>query len=73
MRNRLFYQDLHEGGPVVELITEMEAAYAFLGNDGPLFYLRTDLEAPRGRMILVDIRQPEKEQLAHAGARVGRM
>ncbi len=61
VRNRMFYQDLHEGGPVVELISEMEAAYAFLGNDGPLFYLRTDLEAPRGRIIRVDIRQPEKE------------
>ncbi len=61
VRNRMFYQDMHEGGPVVELISEMEAAYAFLGNDGPLFYLRTDLEAPRGRIILVDIRQPEKE------------
>ena len=60
VRNRMFYQDMHEGGPVVELISEMEAAYAFLGNDGPLFYLRTDLEAPRGRIIRVDIRQPDK-------------
>jgi prolyl oligopeptidase len=60
VRNRMFYQDLHEGGPVVELISEMEASYAFLGNDGPLFYLRTDLEAPRGKIIRVDLRQPEK-------------
>jgi len=60
VRNRLFYQDLHEGGPVVELISELEASYIFLGNDGPLFYLRTDLDAPRGRIILVDIRHPDK-------------
>ena len=60
VRNRLFYQDLHQGGPVVELISALEASYVFLGNDGPLFYLRTDLEAPRGKIILVDIRQPEK-------------
>lgn len=60
VRNRLFYQDLHQGGPVVELISELEAAYTFLGNDGPLFYLRTDLEAPRGKIIRVDVRQPDK-------------
>ncbi|HSQ16611.1 MAG TPA: prolyl oligopeptidase family serine peptidase [Anaerolineales bacterium] len=60
VRNRMFYQDLHEGGPVVELISEQEAAYAFIGNDGPIFYLRTDLDAPRGRLIRVDIRQPDK-------------
>ncbi len=60
VRNRMFYQDLHEGGPVVELISEREAAYAFIGNDGPIFFLRTDLDAPRGRLIRVDIRQPDK-------------
>jgi prolyl oligopeptidase len=60
VRNRLFYQDLHAGGPVIELISALEASYIFLGNDGPLFYLRTDLDAPRGRIILVDIRQPDK-------------
>jgi prolyl oligopeptidase len=60
VRNRLFYKDLHEGGSVVELISALEAAYSFIGNDGPLFYLRTDLEAPRGKIIVVDIRQPDK-------------
>ncbi len=61
VRNRLFYQDLHAGGPVVELIGEMEAAYHFVGNDGPVFYLRTDLQAPRGRLIAVDTEHPERE------------
>ncbi len=60
-RNRLFYQDLQAGGPVVELISEMEAAYHFVGNDGPLFYLRTDLDAPRARLIAIDTRQPGRE------------
>ena len=58
VRNRLFYQDLQADGPVVELISELEAAYHFVGNDGPLFYLRTDLDAPRGRLIAVDTSQP---------------
>ncbi len=60
VRNRLFYQDLQSGGPVVELIPDLEAAYYFVGNDGPLFYFRTDLDAPRGRLIAVDTTRPDK-------------
>ncbi len=60
VRNRLFYLDLETGGPVVELISDLEAEYVFLGNDGPLFYLRTNLEAPLGRVVVVDITRPEK-------------
>jgi prolyl oligopeptidase len=44
----------------VELISELEAAYGFVGNDGPLFYLRTDLDAPRRRLIAIDITHPER-------------
>lgn len=61
MRNRFFYRDLLEGGETVELIDRLEAAYLFLGNDGPLFYFRTDLDAPRGRVIAIDIRRPARE------------
>jgi prolyl oligopeptidase len=59
VRNRIFYREL-QGGPVVELIPEREASYIFLGNDGPLFYFRTDLDAPRGRVIAIDTARPEK-------------
>jgi len=60
VRNRMFYQDLESDGPVVELIPDLEAEYVFLGNDGLLFYLRTDFEAPMGRVIAVNVTQPEK-------------
>lgn len=59
--NRFFYKDVHADGPVVELIPVLEASYNFIGNDGTIFYLRTDLDAPRGRIIAVDITRPEKE------------
>jgi prolyl oligopeptidase len=61
VRNRLFYQDLEADGPVVELISDLEAAYHFVGNDGPRFYLRTDLDAPRGRLIAVDTIHPHRD------------
>lgn len=59
-RNRLFYQDLQAQAPVVELISELEAGYQFIGNDGDLFYFRTDLDAPCGRLIAINITNPDR-------------
>jgi prolyl oligopeptidase len=61
VRNRLFYQDLHDRSEMVELIPELEANYQFVGNDGTRIYLRTDLEAPRGRLIAIDLSNPLRE------------
>jgi prolyl oligopeptidase len=61
VNTRLFYQDLQAGGVVVELIAELEALYGFVGNDGPVFYLQTNLDAPRGRVIAIDTENPAKE------------
>jgi prolyl oligopeptidase len=58
-RNRVFYRDL-QGGEMVELLPDLEALYEFIGNDGPVFYFRTDLDAPRGRLIAVDVNRPER-------------
>jgi prolyl oligopeptidase len=47
-------------GDVVRLLDEFDASYAFVGNDGPLFYFLTDLDAPRKRVIAIDTRHPER-------------
>ncbi|MFN8483938.1 MAG: prolyl oligopeptidase family serine peptidase [Anaerolineae bacterium] len=60
VRKRLFYKDLAADGPVVELIPDLEAAYWFVANDGPVFYVQTDLDAPRGRLIAIDTTTPAK-------------
>ncbi|HEY70654.1 MAG TPA: S9 family peptidase [Anaerolineae bacterium] len=60
VRNRIFYQELETDGPVIELIPDLEAAYNFIGNDGPVLYLHTNLDAPLGRLIAVDVTQPGK-------------
>lgn len=60
-RNRFFYQDLEGDLGIVELISDLEAGYHFVGNDGKRFYFRTDLDAPRGRLIAVEIDKPERE------------
>ena len=58
-RNRLYYVDLEHSGPVVQLLDAFDAAWGFIGNDGPLFYLVTDKEAPRRRVVRLDTRAPD--------------
>src|SRR5262249_17488486 len=61
-RYRIAYKDLQEAlAAPVELIQNFDHDYTFVGNDGPVFYFKTDLEAPRGRLIAIDTRKPEKE------------
>ncbi|MFU8771410.1 MAG: S9 family peptidase, partial [Anaerolineales bacterium] len=60
-RNRLFYQDLKGDGEIVELISELEAGYHFVGHDSGHLYFRTDLEAPRGRLISIALDKPARE------------
>ncbi|HEY8459433.1 MAG TPA: prolyl oligopeptidase family serine peptidase [Blastocatellia bacterium] len=60
-RNRVFFKDLQSpDAKVVELISELEAAYNFISNDGSVFWFRTDLNAPRGRVIAIDARDPDR-------------
>ncbi len=64
-RNRIYYQDLGDpkhprlDAPVVRVLDDFDAAYNFVGNDGPRFFFQTDNTAPRGRVIAVDTRHPE--------------
>ena len=58
-RNRVFYKDLQaKDAPVVALLGGGDANYNFIDNDGTTFWLRTDLDAPRGRIIAIDITKP---------------
>jgi prolyl oligopeptidase len=60
-RNMVFYKDLRQANtPVVELLRGFDAAYDFVGNDGPVFFFRTDLSAPNGRLVAIDTRDPER-------------
>ncbi|MBK8987074.1 MAG: S9 family peptidase [Chloroflexi bacterium] len=65
-RNRFYYCDLSAGRDLsasadfVRLIDEKEAKYDFLTNDGPVFYFVTDLDAPNGRIIAIDVSQPDR-------------
>ncbi len=59
--NRLYYREVDSDGPFVRLLDEADAMYNVVGNNGPVFYIHTDLNAPRGRIIAIDLRSPERE------------
>jgi len=67
-RNGLHYIDLQDpvapvvNGPVVRLLDDFDASYSVVGNDGPVLYVRTDLDAPRGRLIAIDLREPARDR-----------
>jgi prolyl oligopeptidase len=61
-KNRLCYADLGDpthpdvGAPVVAIVDEDIAELSVLGNEGALFYVRTDLHAPNRRIMALDPR-----------------
>lgn len=61
-KNRVFYKELGDAdSPVVELLPDADASYGFIGNDGPLFWFKTDNAAPLGRVIAIDTQSPHRE------------
>ncbi|MDD1413365.1 S9 family peptidase, partial [Dolichospermum sp. ST_con] len=61
-KNLVFYKDItNPNSQVIELINQFEADYSFIDNDDHLFYFRTDLNAPKGRIIAIDTKKPTSE------------
>ncbi|NJO13354.1 MAG: S9 family peptidase, partial [Gammaproteobacteria bacterium] len=49
------------GAPkVVRLLDEWDAQYTFLGNDGDRLFFLTTNQAPRGRIIAIDVAKPQR-------------
>ena len=60
--NNFFYRDLSKGpdAPVVELLTNFEFDWSFLGNDGTRFFFLTTYKAPNRRIVVIDLTKPER-------------
>ncbi|GAB4151552.1 MAG: prolyl oligopeptidase family serine peptidase [Planctomycetota bacterium] len=62
-RNRVAFIDLSRDGMRVEpLLMAFDASYDFLGNDGDVFYFRTDRDAPMGKIVAIDRKEPDPER-----------
>ncbi|QEI42115.1 Prolyl endopeptidase [Dolichospermum sp. UHCC 0315A] len=61
-KNLVFYKDLTNlNSEIIELINQFAADYSFIDNDDHIFYFRTDLNAPKGRVIAIDTKKPTSE------------
>jgi prolyl oligopeptidase len=61
-RNQVHVRDLQDPYAMpVALVDKIENDYSFIGNDGPVLYFRTDLNAQKGRLIAIDLRNPARE------------
>ncbi|MFN2565797.1 MAG: prolyl oligopeptidase family protein [Gemmatimonadaceae bacterium] len=60
-RTRLYFIDLGRarrpavGNPVVRLLDDFDASYDFVHSEGVIFYVRTNHQAPNGRLVAIDI------------------
>ena len=61
-KKRVYYKDLQNpAANVVELLNDFDADYGFIDNIGSVFYFNTDLNAPRYRVIAIDLTKPQRE------------
>ena len=55
----VLYKDLTDStAEPVELISNFEYGYDLIGNDGDVLYFKTDNRAPKGRVIAIDVKNP---------------
>jgi prolyl oligopeptidase len=58
---RVFYKDLSKpDSKVVALVDNFDAAYDFIDNVGSVFYFSTDRNAPRQRIVAIDLKKPQE-------------
>ncbi len=61
-RYRILYKDLSKpNAKMTALIENFENDYSFEGNVGTVFYFKNNSNAPKGRLIAIDIKNPSKE------------
>ena len=61
-RNRVTIKDLSQpDAKPIELIDNFEHEYTLAGNDGWVLYFKTDVDAPRRRLVAIDLHEPQRE------------
>lgn len=57
--NMVYFKNLTmQKAGILPLVTDLKNSYSFLGNNEGTFYFRTDLDAPRGKVVKVDALTP---------------
>jgi prolyl oligopeptidase len=58
--NGLYIREVAGDGPFTRLIEPDVARFRVAGNDGPIFYCYTDRGSPRGRVVAIDLNNPQE-------------
>lgn len=63
-RYRVMYAKLEDAvnkaPQLVDLVDNFENEYSYIGNEGTNFYFKSDLDAPRKRILVIDLEKPDK-------------
>ncbi len=60
-KNGFFYKNLKTAdSSFVELLKDFDASYNYVTNVGSIAYFMTDLDAPKGRLISIDLENPDR-------------
>jgi len=60
-KNGVYYRRADSDGEFVRLLEIDQAEFSPVDNVGSIFYVKTDLDAPRGRVIAIDVANPARE------------
>lgn len=57
--NQVYIQRLKPETEVIKLLDQEDARYSYVANDGDHFYFQTNKNAPNGKLIQINLQQPE--------------
>ncbi|MEE9370230.1 MAG: hypothetical protein V3W45_02060, partial [Sedimentisphaerales bacterium] len=60
-KNRIYYRPIQSTEPFIKLLDDADASYEFIANIGSIFYFNSDLDAPRGHIIAIDVNNPARK------------
>ncbi|CAN5636398.1 prolyl oligopeptidase family serine peptidase [soil metagenome] len=58
---RIYYRPLESDGDFVRLLDDADAEYLFVDNDDETLLVFTTFDAPRGRVVAIDLNTPERQ------------
>ncbi|MHA2365107.1 MAG: prolyl oligopeptidase family serine peptidase [Candidatus Hodarchaeales archaeon] len=61
IENRIYFKNLKDDSEFIRLLDEADAAYEFIGNNDTTFYIKTNLDAPKEKIIAIDSTKPSKD------------
>ena len=60
-KNMIYYKDLSRAdSKIMPLVDNLESQYSFIDNIGTTFYFKTDKNAPRGRIVAINVNDKNK-------------